>query len=143
MTRFDGVLMVMLGHHLVGRTVEDCHSNLKRCFSEAYNILKSGVKFIVVESCLPFLFYQLEKIMYRPVNYFIKLLLNHPPVFQYSIQVISEILSKSGIQDVNSYKIQKGNYVLQIGIKFPSRLTPTQPYITIGKNDKIFSHSII
>ncbi len=39
---FDGVVMVMLVHHLIGKTVDDCVANVRQLLSEVHRVLLPG-----------------------------------------------------------------------------------------------------
>lgn len=82
---FDGVLMVMLIHHLTGDSVKSCIKNVEIAINEAYRVLKPGGKMIIVESCVPNWFYQFEKYVFPLVAKFINKVTDHPATLQYPI----------------------------------------------------------
>ncbi|HZL66869.1 MAG TPA: class I SAM-dependent methyltransferase [Candidatus Limnocylindrales bacterium] len=59
---FDAVILSMLIHHLVGKTVDECKTNVSRAIAEAFRVLKPGGKLIILESCV------LESTEFRPVS---------------------------------------------------------------------------
>jgi len=126
---YDGVVMVMLLHHLVGKTVQQCIANLERALFEAHRVLRPGGKLIIVESCVPRWFYGFEKVAFPLAVPLINKFLVHPPAFQYTIERISAILMRLFGATPSIEAIPKGKYVLQLGVKVPSALTPVQPYI--------------
>ena len=58
---FDGAIMVMLLHHLVGKTVDESLNNIRIAIREAIRVLRPGGKLIIIESCVPNWFYLFEK----------------------------------------------------------------------------------
>jgi len=127
-TFYDAVIFVMLIHHLVGENVKDTHENLTRCISEAHKVLKPGGKLIIVESCVPSWLYKAEKILFPISNYLISKFLTHPMAFQYtSDMVANKILEFFGECEVQ--KIPKGKYIIQLGFKVRSFLTPVEAFI--------------
>jgi SAM-dependent methyltransferase len=124
---FDGVLMVMLIHHLVGPTVDDSLGNVEGACREAFRVLRPGGKLIVVESCVPSWFYAFERLVFPLASRFIGRFLPHPMTLQYPTPVIAEVLEKHG-RAIEVLPIPKGRWVFQYGYKYPSRLTPANPY---------------
>jgi SAM-dependent methyltransferase len=124
---FDGVLVVMLLHHLVGKSVAQCISNLERCVSEAARVLKPGGKMVIVESCVPPWFFLLEKVAFRAAVSVISKTISHPPTFQFTERLVSDVVAKSGLIASGVTRIPKGRYVLQFGYRVPSWVTPVQP----------------
>jgi len=132
LVEFDAVLMVMLIHHLIGETVSSCFQNMRKAIDEAYRVLRPGGKLIIVDSCIPTWFFRIEKVLYKPTCWLIERTMKHPPAFQFTREHISGILEKSGFHDVNIKAISKGKFILQLGIKVPSFITPTQPTLFLG-----------
>ena len=126
---YDGVVMVMLLHHLVGSSVAQCLANLERALQEAHRVLRSGGKLVIVESCVPSWFYQLERLVFRAAVPVINRFFIHPPAFQFTIGRIAGILEALFGAKPDIAHIPKGKYVLQLGLKVPSVLTPVQPYL--------------
>ena len=128
---YDGVLMVMLLHHLIGKNVAGCRANLQRAISEAARVLKPGGKLVIVESCVPNWFFQLEKLGYTLSVPVVNALLTHPPAFQFTADEILNCLEANTGGVVKSLPIPKEKYVMQFGFKVPSYLTPVQPYVFV------------
>jgi SAM-dependent methyltransferase len=126
---FDGVVMVMLLHHLVGNSVAQCAANLERAIAEAFRVLRPGGKLVIVESCVPLWFFRLEKLIFPFAVSVINRFLFHPPAFQYTVDIISGVICKLFGTNPTITAIPKDKYVLQFGFKVPARLTPVQPYL--------------
>ena len=129
---FDGAIMVMLLHHIVGKTVAESLNNINVTVKEAMRVLKPGGKLIIVESCVPQWFYAFEKFIFPLASRVIDVVLSHPITLQYHVVTIKKIASIYS-SDIEVHRIPKGRWVLQYGFKFPSILTPIDPYRLIIK----------
>lgn len=126
---YDAVLLVMLIHHLIGKTVNENLENLEKCISESKKTLTQNGKIIIVESCVPKWFYLIERLLFKPSSYLINKLLKHPPAFQYTKDIILKVLQKNGFKDIKCEKVKQGKFILQYGFKFPTFLTPVETII--------------
>jgi SAM-dependent methyltransferase len=120
---FDGVLMVMLIHHMVGKSVKETRRNMKAAIGEAFRVLSPGGKLIIVESCVPEWFYALETMVFAIAGPIVNRISSHPFTFQFPAAVISRSL-KAHASQVEHDRIRKGRWVLQFGVKVPGSLTP-------------------
>jgi hypothetical protein len=132
---FDAVLMVMLIHHLVGKTVAICQENVQKSFDEAHKVIGSKGKLIVMDSCVPHWFFLCQRLAFGPAAWVISKTMKHPPVLQHTAQSVIKMMRQSGFNRVQSIVIPKGRFILQFGIKVPSFVTPTQPTLFIGYKD--------
>ncbi|MEM9257156.1 MAG: methyltransferase domain-containing protein [Pseudomonadota bacterium] len=126
---FDGVVIVMLIHHLIGKTVAECIGNVRQLFSEVYRVLKPGGRILIVESCIPPWFYIFEKMVFLPATFVIENTIKHPPTLQYPVKFLERAMTEAGFVDVASKTIPKGRFVIQYGFKVPSWVTPVQPVL--------------
>jgi SAM-dependent methyltransferase len=125
---FDGVLMVMLIHHLVGANVEQCLANTRQALAEAWRVLKPGGRLIIAESCVPRWFCAFERLAFRAAAKIITATLEHPPTLQYPATLITAMLREL-TSKVECRQIPPGRWVLQLGIKWPTALTPVDSYL--------------
>jgi ubiquinone/menaquinone biosynthesis C-methylase UbiE len=125
---FDGVLMVMLIHHLIGHSVAETAMNAKRAIAEAFRVLSPGGKLIIVESCVPAWFYRFEKMVFAPATKLIGMLLAHPATLQFTAATIAAFIEECGA-DAELMPVPLGRWVLQYGFRYPSALTPAAPYL--------------
>ena len=71
--------------------------NLNQCISESKKALSEKGKLIIVESCVPKWFYFIEKILFKPSSFLINKFFKHPPAFQYTKEIILEVLRKNRV----------------------------------------------
>lgn len=126
---FDTTLLVMLIHHLVGKNVKENLKNLDKCLYESKKTLSENGKIIIVESCVPYWFYIIEKLLFKLSSFLITKLLKHPPAFQFTKEIIIKSLKDNNYKNISFTKIKQGKYILQYGFKFPTILTPVETII--------------
>jgi SAM-dependent methyltransferase len=128
----DVALMNMLLHHLTGRDVESSRRNMERSIAEAFRILRSGGKIVIMESCVPHWFFQFEQVVYQASVRVIERLIDHPSTLQFPPDLIASLLQRT-FADVTVQRVPKGRWVLQYGKLWPSVLTPVQPHLFLAK----------
>lgn len=129
---FDGVLMVMVIHHLIGRSVGESLMNAKQAVQEAFRVLTPGGKVIIVESCIPAWFYLFERMIFTPATKLINKFLEHPATLQFTPAIIAGLIEGCGtVPEVTP--IPLGRWVLQYGFKYPSSLTPVTPCFFLAR----------
>ena len=125
--KFDMVLMVMLLHHLTGANSRSSWLNARQALKEARRVLKPGGRLLVVESCVPTWFFQLEKPALWLVSRLTRTIFSHPITLQFPAEMIeNELRCRFGAVQISA--IRKGKFVLQFGIKTPSFLTPVMVF---------------
>lgn len=129
---YDGVLMVMLIHHLVGQDVATTIKNVETAISEAHRVLKPGGKMIIVESCVPSWFYRFEKWVFPLAVKWVDKIMGHPATLQYPVPVLKNMLEKK-FGKTQSIKVPLGRWVIIFGKKVPAFLTPVSPTIFIAE----------
>lgn len=127
----DVVLMNMLLHHLTGKDVEETRANLMRSISEAARVLRPGGRLVIMESCVPNWFFEFEKTVYKTSVKVIEKIMDHPPTLQFPPGFINDMVQLH-FRDVSLRKIPKGLWVMQYGWRWPSALTPAQPYLFLA-----------
>jgi SAM-dependent methyltransferase len=123
--KFDMALVVMLLHHLAGNDWLSSWHNAQRAIDEAWRVLRPTGRLLIVESCVPWWFFQIEKPSFLILSKLVGSVLSHPITFQFPVEMIADHLRKRS-RHVTTNRIAKGKYVLQFGFKIPSIFTPIQ-----------------
>ena len=121
------VLMVMLLHHLTGNTWRTSWLNAETALDEAWRVLKPGGTLLIVESCIPPWFFEIEKPALWILSRLFRSLFSHPITFQFPVQMITDSLRKKS-SAIEVTQIPKGKHILQLGFKVPSVFSPIHPY---------------
>jgi ubiquinone/menaquinone biosynthesis C-methylase UbiE len=125
--KFDMALMVMLLHHLTSTDWKSSWANTQTAIDEAWRVLKPGGKLLIVESCIPWWFFHIEKPALWVLSRAIKSIFSHPITLQFPVDMIADVLRKKS-DNVKMTMIPKDRFVLQFGFKVPSYLTPVMPF---------------
>jgi SAM-dependent methyltransferase len=127
--RYDGVLLALVVHHLIGRTADDLARNARRALAEAHRVLRPGGKLIVVESCVAPWFRRFEQVAFRP---FARLagtpVMRHPATLQLAVPELTALVAEQfAVRRVD--RIPVGRWILQLGVRWPTALTPARPWV--------------
>lgn len=124
---FDVVLMQMLVHHLAGQNYNETRKRTQQAFSEARRVLKFGGRIVVVESTLSSHWELLERLAFPLFKRFLSWI-GHPLVFQWTQEGIAAELHRAGFCNCSLEAIPLGRWIVQLGIKWPTALTPLKLY---------------
>jgi SAM-dependent methyltransferase len=122
---FDCILQQNVLHHVTGRSVAENHNNMSRCLMEMYRCLRTGGKAVVIESTVGPVFYSVEWMLYRAAA-FVKRG-GHPVTFQFTPRQIMAEAEKIGFRVEEFAYVPRGWFLLQMGYRWPSMLTPAKP----------------
>jgi SAM-dependent methyltransferase len=122
---YDCVLEENVFHHVTGRNVHQNFANLDRCMSEMFRVLRKGGKAVIIESTVGRLFNMVENLLYKPA-----LLVKrrgHPVTYQFTPRQLMRSAEQAGFQVEEFAYIPRGWFLLQMGYRWPSCLTPAKP----------------
>ncbi len=122
---FDCALQQNVLHHVTGKSVAQNYANMKRCLAEMYRVLKPGGKAVILESTVGPLFCLFETIVYRPLLAIKRG--GHPVTFQFTPRQIIRAAEECGFEVAEFTYVPRGTFLLQLGYKWPSILTPAKP----------------
>jgi hypothetical protein len=120
----------MLIHHLVGSTVNESIQLGSKSLSEAYRVLKPGGKLVLIESCVPWWVYKVERLLFALAAPVIRKISRHPPTLQYTPEKMESIV-KNLAHSVRVKRIPLGHWVVIYGFKLPAFLIPVCPYLFV------------
>lgn len=122
---FDCILLQNVFHHVTGQTVAQNHRNLDRGLKEIHRCLAPAGKIVIIESTVGRVFYQLERALFRAALAVKRG--GHPVTFQFTPGHIVRSAEQAGLVVEELTFVPTGTYVLQMGYKWPSLLTPVKP----------------
>jgi SAM-dependent methyltransferase len=122
---FDCILLQNVFHHVTGRSVAQNHRNLERGLHEIRRCVAPTGKVVIVESTVGRIFYQLERVLFKPALAVKRG--GHPVTFQFTPQHIVRSAEAAGLVVDELTYVPTGAFVLQMGYKWPSALTPVKP----------------
>jgi SAM-dependent methyltransferase len=126
---YDGVLFVLVLHHLVSSDVDGTVENIRRAIGEARRVLDRGGKLIIVESCVSARAFAIERRLFGALRVVASTrLMDHPPTLQLPPGAIEAML-REHFDEVQVKPIAVGRVLLQFGRRWPTALTPARPYL--------------
>jgi SAM-dependent methyltransferase len=126
---FDGVLFVLVLHHLVSTDVAGSVANIRQAVGEARRVLEPGGRLIIVESCVSPRAFAVERRLFSVLRALASTrFMRHPPTLQLPPGVIESLL-REHFADVHAKPIPIGRIVMQFGRRWPTALTPARPYV--------------
>lgn len=128
---FDCILEQNVFHHVTGRSARENHDNLDRCMHQIFRCLKPGGKAVIIESTVNPVFYLFERLVFKPALFLKRG--GHPVTFQFTPRQIIRSGLACGFQLDEFTYVPRGRWVLQLGYKWPSMLTPARPVKLILK----------
>jgi ubiquinone/menaquinone biosynthesis C-methylase UbiE len=129
----DTVLMVMLLHHLIGKSVFESLRNIEQAIREAWRVLSPGGRLVIVESCVPEWFYAFERMIFPVATAIIARTIEHPPTLQLPEKQIAEIIARVTGVTPEVQRVRRGRWVLQYGYKWPSAFTPVSVWRFVAR----------
>lgn len=126
---YDGVLLVMVLHHLVSTDIAGSLANIRQAIGEARRVLEPRGRLMIVESCVSHRAYAIERHLFSPLRALASTpLMRHPPTLQQPVDTIRGLLHER-FDDVRTTSIPVGRLLLQFGHRWPTALTPARPYL--------------
>lgn len=127
---YDGALLVMLFHHLVGSSSSDLLANVRASLSEAQRVLAPGGRVIVVESCVAPWFYAFERVAFPALAGLQRRgAMEHPATMQLPPDLVKELIAERFGTVERAERIPVGRMLMQFGHRWPSALTPARPWL--------------
>jgi SAM-dependent methyltransferase len=129
---FDGALLALVIHHLVGERQDELVDNARLALDGAWRALRSGGRLLVVESCVAPWFHSVEKVLFRPLALLARTpWMRHPATMQLPAGFIAGMIGER-FDHVRIEKIPVGRWIMQFGVRWPTALTPARPYLLAG-----------
>ena len=128
---FDTCLLQLIVHHLAETSYSVTRRRSRAAIQEAFRAVRPGGKVVVLESCLPAAWEQAERCLF-PAFRFVLQRINHPLVFQWSAASLVAFMQQTGLERVRNQNVPLGRWVIQLGVKWPTALTPVRVHKIVG-----------
>jgi SAM-dependent methyltransferase len=129
---YDCVVEVSVFHHLVGTDAPSTLENIRKAVSEAHRVLSVGGRFVVMESCVSPGAFAIERRLFGALRLVAGTrVLRHPPVLQFPSETIRAVIQEQ-FNEVRVHPIPVGRWIVQLGIRWPTALTPARPYLFVA-----------
>jgi SAM-dependent methyltransferase len=129
---YDCVVEVSVLHHLVGPDARSTLENIRRAVSEAHRVLAVGGRLVVMESCVSARAFAVERRLFGALRLVAGTrLLRHPQVLQFPPETIGAVIQEH-FSEVRVDSIPVGRWIMQLGVRWPTALTPARPYLFVA-----------
>jgi SAM-dependent methyltransferase len=126
---YDTVLVNSVLHHLIGSDVDSTLANIRQSVNEAYRVLESGGRLVVMESCVSAGAFTIERRLFSALRLLARTpLMSHPATLQFPPKTIADVI-RDRFDNVTVSPIPIGRWIIQFGFRWPTALTPARPYL--------------
>ena len=131
---FDRVVMLHLLHHLAGADLRSTQKNVSDCLKEAYRVLKSGGKAIIVDAFCSDTALKIEDFL-LPALFLLFRICGKPMIRYFSFSEVTAMLDDIGFKDINFSRLDTGNAMLcpfSSSAGIPFKYTPVSHILIEG-----------
>ena len=129
----DRVVAQFLLHHLTGRNYIGSRRSVRAFFEDASRVLRPGGQVLVTEPVVPRTFELAQRLMF-PITKRLLATVNFPMVIEYARNTLCAVAKEAGFTVVAVEAIPLGRFVSQVGMRWPTILTPTRAAFFVLQN---------